>query len=355
MTRHGSIGKRGFAALFVAAALFVTALPAAARTVTDQLGRTVTIPDKVERVVCLQHHALNMMLEMQAGDRLVGILDTWKKDLSEGILKVWPKLDELPMPGGLRAVNVEEVLALKPDLVIVTHYFPKEFIEQMEKAKLPVVAFSFYRADYEQASRLNPKLIDPDKAYTEGMKDGIALMGEILGTQDKAAELTAYIMEKRELVGTRLADVPEEKKIRCYMANPDLYTYGSGKYTGVIMDRAGGKNVAAELDGYQQVSMEQILLWAPQVIFVQDRYRKVFDEIRTEGTWAELDAVKDGKVYLTPEYVKPWGHPCPESMALGELWMAKKLYPDLFADVDLQEAANDFYTRFYGVPYSGEH
>jgi iron complex transport system substrate-binding protein len=37
------------------------------------------------------------------------------------------------------------------------------------------------------------------------------------------------------------------------------------------------------------------------------------------------------------------------------MWMAKKLYPDLFADVDLQEAANDFYTRFYGVPYSGEH
>jgi iron complex transport system substrate-binding protein len=86
MTRHGSIGKRGITALLVAAALFVTVLPAAARTVTDQLGRTVAIPDKVERVVCLQHHALNLMLEMQAGDRLVGILDTWKKDLSEGIL-----------------------------------------------------------------------------------------------------------------------------------------------------------------------------------------------------------------------------------------------------------------------------
>jgi len=216
-------------------------------------------------------------------------------------------------------------------------------------------SLSFYRADYEQASRLNPKLVDPDKAYTEGMKDGIALMGEVLGTQDKAAELTAYIMEKRELVGTRLADVPEEKKIRCYMANPDLYTYGSGKYTGVIMDQAGGKNVAAELDGYQQVSMEQILLWAPQVIFVQDRYLPVVKEIRESPLWKGVSAVRQNRIYVTPEFVKPWGHPCPESMALGELWMAKKLYPDRFRDVDLGKRVQEFYKRFYGVPYTGEY
>jgi iron complex transport system substrate-binding protein len=68
-----------------------------------------------------------------------------------------------------------------------------------------------------------------------------------------------------------------------------------------------------------------------------------------------VDAVKAGKVYVTPEYVKPWGHPCPESIGLGELWMAVKLYPDRFKDIDLAAYVDDFYTTFYGVPYSGNH
>ena len=53
--------------------------------------------------------------------------------------------------------------------------------------------------------------------------------------------------------------------------------------------------------------------------------------------------------------MKPWGHPCPESMALGELWMAKKLYPERFKDIDMNKAVQEFYTTFYGVPYKGKH
>jgi iron complex transport system substrate-binding protein len=63
--------------------------------------------------------------------------------------------------------------------------------------------------------------------------------------------------------------------------------------------------------------------------------------------------VRNARIYITPEYVKPWGYPLPEALALGELWMAKKLYPDRFADIDMQAAADRFYRSFYGQPYSG--
>jgi iron complex transport system substrate-binding protein len=114
------------------------------------------------------------------------------------------------------------------------------------------------------------------------------------------------------------------------MANPNLYTYGTGKYTGVIIERAGGRNVAEEIDGYKQVTMEQVLIWNPSVIFVQDRYANVVDEIRANSAWQSVSAVKNGKVYIAPEYAKPWGHPCPEpwlwETLAGEKALSRKIY-----------------------------
>jgi len=325
------------------------------RTVVDQLGKTVTIPKEPKRVVCLQHHTLDIILELQAGDKLVGVINKWQSLVSPTLGDIYPRLKELPTPGDLETVNIEALTKLNPDLVLVTHYMSKNVIEQIEKMGIPVVAISLYKSDYEQASKLNPNLKDPDNAYTEGFKEGVALIGNIMGKEQKAAELVEYALKNREIVKNRLQDIPSDNRVSCYMANPDLYTYGTGKYTGVIIERAGGRNVAEGINGYKQVTIEQIMDWNPQVIFVQDRYENVAEEIKANAAWQEISAVKNGKLYIAPEYAKPWGHPCPESMALGELWLAKKLYPEKFSDIDLQTTVNDFYTRFYGVPYKGKH
>lgn len=348
---------RFFTTLSLLLCVMVLAAPVFAdgtRTVKDQLGRDVRLPEKVERVVCLEHHALDIILELQAGDSLVGIQQKWDQSLA-GADRIYPRLKELPMPGDLQAVNMEELLKLDPDVVIITHYAPREMWEPIEKAGIPVVLLSFYVADLEQASKLNPELKDPDKAYTEGMREAVLILGAVLGKQDQAKALVSFMEEKRTLVAKHLTGVSDETRVRCYMANPELHTYGTGKYTGVIMDRAGGRNVAAEINGYQQVNMEQILLWDPEVIFVQARYTAVIEEIAQSSSWQKTSAARNGRVYLAPEYVKPWGHPCPESFALGELWMAKKLYPEKFKDVDIALIVDDFYKRFYGVPYQGSH
>jgi iron complex transport system substrate-binding protein len=54
-----------------------------------------------------------------------------------------------------------------------------------------------------------------------------------------------------------------------------------------------------------------------------------------------------------PDYAKAWGYPMPEAMGVGELWMAKKLYPEKFKDVDVRKVANDWYQRFYRTDYQG--
>lgn len=326
----------------------------AERTVTDQLGRAVTLPDTVKRSVVLMHHALDIAIQLDAEDAVVGVLEQWPKYLPDAV-NAFPALKELPTPGDLKSVSMESLLALNPDVVIVTHYAPEDMRNQIEAAGIPVVGVSLYRADYEQASRLNPDLKDPDEAYTHGMFEGITLLGEVYGKQEKAAALIDTIKKNRAIVAEHLGDIPFEQRVSCYMANPDLHTYGSGKYTGVIMDRAGGRNVALELNGFQQVNIEDVLRWNPAVVFVQNRYRSIVPEIESDPAWAQVDAVKNHKIYITPEYVKPWGHPTPESMALGEVWMAKKLYPEKFADVDMQALANDYYETYYGIPYTGEN
>jgi iron complex transport system substrate-binding protein len=138
------------------------------------------------------------------------------------------------------------------------------------------------------------------------------------------------------------------------MANPELTTYGSGKYTGLMMAHAGAVNVAAAtIQGFKTVAMEQVIAWNPQVIFVQDRYPSVVNEIKTGAQWQTIDAVKNQRVYLMPDYAKAWGYPMPEAMGIGELWMAKKLYPEKFKDVDMRKVANDWYQRFYRTTYQG--
>lgn len=336
-------------ALLAALFILAPATGAGARMVTDQLGRNVEVPERAERMVVLMHHALDILLELGAGDQIVGVLQEWPAQIPDAAT-IMPGLRNLPTPGGLSTVNIEALLALKPDLVIQTHYAPAAVRERIEQAGVPVIALSLYRADKEQAARLNPALTDPDVAYTEGMREGVRLLGDVAGHKDKAEQLLKTIDSNRNLLAAPLADLPESARPTCLMLYPDLFTMGTGKYSGVIMERAGGRNVAAALNGYTKVSMEHILGWNPAVIFIQDRHASLADLIRADPAWKTVDAVKNGRIHVTPSWVKPWGHPTPESMALGELWTAKALHPDRLKDVPLEALVAEFFTTFYGVP-----
>ncbi|EKE2602357.1 ABC transporter substrate-binding protein [Salmonella enterica] len=257
----------------------------AARTFTDQIGRQVTVPDTVDRVVVLQHQTLNLLVQMNATDKIVGVMANWKQQLGDGYARLAPELAQKASLGDLTHVDPEKLVALRPQVA-------KALIEAMDKG--------------------------------------------------------------RKMVSDRLQSVPENERVRAYMANPELTTYGSGKYTGLMMAHAGALNVAASsVKGFKQVTMEQVIAWDPQVIFVQNRYPKVVNEILHNPQWQVIDAVKHHRVYLMPDYAKAWGYPMPEAVGIGELWMAKKLYPEKFHDIDMQKAANDWYQRFYRTDYQG--
>ena len=290
------------------------------RTVTDQLGREVTLPDHITRAVVLQHQTLNLLVQLNASDEIVGVMSSWKKQLGPAFARFMPGIEQLPTPGDLTQVNIESLLALHPQVVFVANYAPQAMIQQI---------------------------------HNEGLKQGIRLIGAVVDRKDQAETLIRTAFAARKEANAPVADIPDNQRVRVYMANPDLNTYGSGKYTGLMMKHAGALNVAAAtVKGARQVSLEQVLQWNPQVIFVQDRYPQVVKQIESDPQWQGIDAVKNHRVWLMPEYAKAWGYPMPEALALGELWMAKKLYPSRYNGVDVDSKAQEYYQRFYRVKWT---
>jgi iron complex transport system substrate-binding protein len=336
-----------FKRLLLLALLFSSAA-LADRQVTDQLNRTVTLPDHITRAVVLQHQTLNLLVQLDAMPQVVGVLSSWQKQLGPNYLRLAPSLAKMPMPGDLTAVNIESLLALHPQVVFVANYAPADMIAQIEQAGIPVVAISLRREPAAQAGKINPVLENEDRVYNLGLQDGIRLIGKVMGREAQADAMVKDVFQQRALVAKRLQDIPEDQRVRVYMANPDLTTYGSGKYTGLMMQHAGAVNVAAkDIQGFKQISIEDVLKWNPAVIFVQERYPDVVQQILTSPQWQPIEAVKHKRVYLMPEYAKAWGYPMPEALALGELWMAKTLYPQRFTDVDLQQHVDSYYQRYY--------
>lgn len=335
--------------LLLACASLTAVTPVLAdRTVTDQLGRQITLPDSVNRVVVLQHQTLNLLVQLNAADDIVGVLSSWKKQLGPEFARFMPSIDKMSMPGDLTQVNIESLLALHPQVVFVANYAPEPMIQQIQNAGIPVVAISLREDAAGEKNKMNPSMADEERAYNEGLKQGIRLIGEVVNRQAEASALIDYTFAARAKFNAPVAAIPPAEKVRVYMANPDLNTYGSGKYTGLMMQHAGAMNVAAAtVKGARQVSLEQVLKWDPQVIFVQDRYPEVVKQITTNPQWQAIDAVKNHRVWLMPEYAKAWGYPMPEALAIGELWMAKKLYPERYKDIDVDAAAQDYYHRFY--------
>lgn len=341
----------GFLALSCSFASF------AEREFTDQLGRKVIIDDQVERVAVLQHQTLNLLVQLDATDKIVGVMGNWREQLGPSYERLAPELAKVPNVGDLKSVNLESLVQLKPQVVFVTNYAPQEMIDKISQVGIPVVAISLQKENSSNAkNNVNPELINEEQAYNDGLKEGIALIGDIVNKPDNAKTLIKETFDSRDVVAQHLKNIPENQRIRAYMANPELTTYGSGKYTGLMMQHAGAMNVAAAtIKGYKQVSLEQVISWNPEVIFIQDRYPSVVDEINNDPRWQVIDAVKNKRVFLMPEYAKAWGYPMPEAMALGELWMASKLYPQKFADVDVDAKVNDWYQKFYRIQYQGSN
>ena len=323
-------------------------------TLVDQADYETTIPSlPVERMVMLQHHSLDMVCQLGAQDKVVGVEAKWQSDLGDYMLDVFPGIEDLTLGSNLSEWNVEEIAALEPDVVIAASQAPEDAVQQIRDLGIPVITVSL-RGEGKQAEAQSPRLADADAAYTEGCEWAVKVLGKLTGTDEKAAAIWDFVLESRALVDEAVGEVADEERVTAFVPMREYKTYGNDKYVGCQLLRAGAVNVtAADIQGNGSYTVEQLANWDPDVIIIQDRYMDLYELFTTGEEFAEIRAVKEGKVLLAPYWTKPWGNPDTDSMALGELWLAHQFYPEAVSAEAVQSRAETFYQDFYGIELTG--
>ena len=133
-----------------------------------------------------------------------------------------------------------------------------------------------------------------------------------------------------------------------YSTSPDgLEAIAEGNFHGEVVEKIGAKNIVPSTFGASsnKVSMEQLYIWDPDAILLSED--EAYEDATTDSTWANLRAVKEGRVYLIPTEPYPFiDSPPATNRIIGIYWLGNLLYPELYP-VGIVEKTKEFYSLYY--------
>jgi len=298
-------------------------------TILDQIGQTVTIPQPVERLASIYGIGTFYVYALGAANRLVTAYYVGVKGIpnaSEAMFRWEPRLADILSFGD---PNVEELAASAAQAILADGARYAAFAEQMAYVGIPVVQY----------------LVETPQE----LKEAMVLTASFLGA-DAQTRANVFISDYDRVFDTvarDLADLSDEARVRVLFLGTSLTTAASGDmFQSHLIAAAGGQSVASDLLGYwNEVNLEQILLWDPEVIVIPPYGPVQPADILENPDWAAIEAVKAGRVHRMPRVIGPMDTPVPESL-LGIVWMAKLFYPELVS-LDLEEEVIRFYSFYY--------
>ncbi|MES1183130.1 MAG: ABC transporter substrate-binding protein [Myxococcales bacterium] len=228
--------------------------------VRDDLGRSVVVPARPRRILCLLPSFTETVFALGAGDQVVGV-----DDYSD----YPPATQHLPKLGGLYDTQVERALALEPDLVLISEAHGA--VAALASGGAAVWAGSPHR--FEDVYRV------------------IELTGTLLGRQREAAELVARLGAEIAAVEASVRSFPSVSVY--YELDPAPYTVGPNSFMGVLLTKAGGRNIVpATLGDFPKINPELVVSSNPEVIIGAS-----LDDVARRPGWGDLSAVKTRQVY----------------------------------------------------------
>ena len=240
--------------------------PVSMRQVTDDLGRTVTIPVEVRRVVSLAPNLTENIFAVGAGDRLVGVTTFCNyPERAKAIAKI----------GDTMNPNMESIIALKPDMVFVSTASQIEaFTKTLEANGIAVYV-------------TNPDSLD-------GVMKNLKQLGELFGTQDQAEKLVSDLQRRTEAASPPPAYLLRHPTVFVQISREPLFTVGKSSFLTEIVARAGGHSVTADIDAaYPKISKETALILNPEIIILSDSE----DNREPNDVFKNSPAVKNGRAY----------------------------------------------------------
>lgn len=318
-----------------------------AKTITDAYGRTVEVPDKIERILCTGSGALRIITYLQAQSMLVGIEDADKRyandarrDYAFVNAQAFQPLASIGKGGGTAYTAYPEALiAAQPD-VIFTGY-SKEATEQLARETgLPVVSVRY----------ISEGFVD------ESFNRALTIAGEVLNRSDRAQELIDFIDDVKGDLSSRTQNAPDNKKIPAYTGAVTFS--GAHGFAGTYshfgpFDAVGAKNVAdtEARTGYYEADLEQILQWNPRVIFLDPGNLSLVkrDMDNRKDVFAALKVFETGEVYTMPSF-NNYSTNITYCLMNG-YWAGKVLFPEAFHDVDMKTVSARIMTLFLGCDF----
>lgn len=241
-------------------------------TITDDLGREVTVNEAPEKIVSLAPGNTEMLFAMGAGDRVVGVTsyDDYPAEVAD-IEKI----------GDFTGPNVEKIASLSPDLILATSGVQEDVIAQLEGLGATVV------------------VIDP--ASIDGLLESLTEIGQITGQVAEAQSVVDGMNKELEAIDAEAAKIVARTTTAFLeIGQNPLYTVGQGTLLNDLLTRAGAQNIVPE-EGYVPYSAEQVLAKQPDVYFATAGSGSTADDIAKRPGHNKLSAVKNGRVVVLDE------------------------------------------------------
>lgn len=312
------------------------------RTITDSAGRAVTIPETVERIVCVNVGALRYTCYMQAQDLVVGVED-YEQEPTMSRLYNYVNFDlfaDLPVIGSNGEHYPEAIIAADPDVIILAGNDGQDADDLQNKTGIPVVVVP-----------------GSDTTLDDNAYETIRLMGEVYGKEDRAEELTNYLNSVKDDLEQRTAGIPEEDKPTVYVGGVSYkgahgFEGTEANYGPFVLIHANNLADTTGQSGAFDIDLEQVLAWDPDVIFLDFNGMSLINEdyAKNPDFYQGFTAVQKGRVYSQISFRSSASNL--ETALADAYYAATILYPEQFSDVDPVEKAGEIFTALLGTnPY----
>jgi iron complex transport system substrate-binding protein len=314
------------------------------RVVTDALGREVEIPAEVNKIVALSN-VPRMVVYLGLADRVVGYSGTDPESVTPLTAYAYVTKDiwaNVPIVGTDAGGNTdyypEEILAAKPDVILCC--YTEDVVKDLEtQTGIPVISVAqgnLFEDDFDQSLRI---------------------IGEVCGVEDRAEEVISYIHSCLTDLNKRTSDIADaDKPIALSAAATFKGVHGiegvrikDQVFTAVNAVNIAAQDTADNNSTAVEVDKEQILAWNPDYIFCDYGGVQLVkqDAEANPDFYAQLKAYNDGHIYQYPSSTSYYSNV--EIPLANCYFVGSVLYPEQFADVDLNAKANEIFKFFLGV------
>ena len=291
--------------------LLISRVAAGQMTETDAIGSTVTLHVTPERIVSLIPSNTELLFAVGAGSSVVGV--TTYCDYP-------PEAREIEKIGDVTAMSLEKIVALDPDLVLASKGNARELIYSLKALDVPVF------------------VLDPQSI--EEVLDAIGTVGKLTGREEAASGLLDGYRQRLARVAERISGLTEGERPTIFVGSPfrdENWTPGPETFTSAVIQRAGGRTVAADLapGTWAVYNLDHIVSRDPQVLLstlgegqdAEEVRARYLERAKSLKGWQNLDAVRNERVVLITEN---WLlRPAPRLFLAIET-LAAALHPNLF-------------------------